>query len=304
MATSETRSGDSALLIKNILKKIFLEDWITKLIALAITLALWLGVTGLSETGSDRYKVPLVLRLADNADVTNDTVGQVEIRVGGDKRRLGQIREGDLRVFVDLTGLAPGNHVVNLTPDTVLLVLPTGVKLEDIQPNKIPVRLESVEEKEVTVNVDTQGEPAAGFEVYSKSVTPSKVRVRGPSSYLRTLSSVSTEKISLASRESNFVASQTRIAPLANEKATTLDSVVDVSFVIGEERVQKTFSVPLIDSPGRRVPVVLFGPKSVLADLKADEIRAMPGSVSPEITLPAAIADTVQVVKPKAAKQP
>ena len=58
----------NAAFVGQVLKKIFLEDWLTKLLALAITLALWVGVTGLSEVGSDRYKVPLRLRLADNAE--------------------------------------------------------------------------------------------------------------------------------------------------------------------------------------------------------------------------------------------
>lgn len=301
MASEETKSG---LLVSHILRKIFLEDWITKLVALAITLALWLGVTGLSETGSDRYKVPLILRLADNADTTNDPVSQVDIRVGGDKRRLSQIREGDLRVFVDLTGLSPGSHAVTLAPDTVSLDLPTGVKLEDIQPNKIAVRLEAVEEKEITVNVDTQGEPADGFEVYSKSVAPSKIRVRGPSSYLRTLSAVSTEKISIAGKNLSFIAGQTRIAPLANEKATPLDSVVDVSFTIGEERVQKTFSVPVADASGKRTAVTLFGPSSVLDSLKPEEIRVeqrkdASGSDTWQVQLPDDVAGQIEIRKPK-----
>jgi hypothetical protein len=305
MASEDLKSG---LLVSHILRKIFLEDGITKLVALAITLALWLGVTGLSETGSDRYKVPLILRLADNADTTNEPVGQVEIRVGGDKRRLGQIRESDLRVFVDLTNTPPGSHTVSLAPDTVLLDLPTGLKLEDIQPNKIAVRLEAVEEKEITVNVDTQGEPADGFEVYSKAVTPSRIRVRGPSSYLRTLSAVSTEKIGLAGKTSSFTAGQIRIAPLANDKATPLDSVVDVSFLIGEERVQRVFSVPIVDASGKRTPVTLFGPASILDSLKPETIRVeqrkdASGTDAWRVQLPDDVAGQVEIRKPKVGSQ-
>src|SRR5690606_30587961 len=162
---------------KHILKKIFLEDWLTKLLALAITIALWIGVTGLSEVGSDRYKVPLVLRLADNAEATNQPIDQVEIRITGDKRRLEQIRESDLRVFVDLTAVPVGNHTLTLAPDTVTLPdLPNGIRLEDINPKKIVVRLEAIEERDVPVRVETLGSVKSGFEVYSETILPAAVR--------------------------------------------------------------------------------------------------------------------------------
>ena len=75
--------GLNATFVTQILRKVFLEDWLTKLLALGITVALWVGVTGLSEAGSDRYKVPLVLRMADNAEATNQPTEQVEIRISG-----------------------------------------------------------------------------------------------------------------------------------------------------------------------------------------------------------------------------
>src|SRR5690349_4743201 len=123
----------SASFLTQVLRKIFLEDWLTKLLALAITIALWIGVTGLSEVGSYRYKVPLKLTFAENAEATNQPVDQVEIRITGDKRRLESIREEDLRVSVDLTNAPLGSQTLNLTPDMVSIPnLPNGIRLEDI----------------------------------------------------------------------------------------------------------------------------------------------------------------------------
>ena len=51
------------LFIKNILRKVFLEDWLMKLMALIITFALWMGVTGLSQPAVQRMNgIPLALR--------------------------------------------------------------------------------------------------------------------------------------------------------------------------------------------------------------------------------------------------
>src|SRR5688572_4410077 len=155
LAETPKEKRPNQLLFKHILRKIFLEDWMMKAVALAITLALWLGVTGLSETRSERYpNLPLRLRLAENMEVTNDPNLQVEVRVGGDTRRLADVQDENLRVSVDLTGLAPGDHRVVLSTENVVVAgLPTGIKFEEIQPNEIAIRLEAVEEKDVSVKV-------------------------------------------------------------------------------------------------------------------------------------------------------
>ena len=296
MPSAET-TNSRTLFFKHILRKIFLEDWLTKLLALGITLALWVGVTGLSEVGSDRYKVPLVLRLADNAQATNEPVDQVEIRITGDKRRLEQIRESDLRVFVDLTTVPVGNHTVPLAPDTVTVPdLPNGVRLEDINPKRIVVRLEAIEERDVPVRVETQGAVKNGSEVYSEAVLPPTVRIRGPVSYIRSLASVPTEKIDISGRDADFTARQVRIAPLSNEDATILESFVDVSFRIGETRIERSFSVPVEDSPAKRAQVTLFGGRSLLEGITAKDLAVTTSeNRDPQVTLPAEIDGRVEV---------
>lgn len=295
--TVETRQS-VPLFFKHVLRKIFLEDWLTKLVALAITVALWVGVTGLSEVGSDRYKVPLVLRLADNAEATSPLVDEVEVRISGDKRRLGQIREGDLRVLVDLTGTPVGSHTLTLAPDTVLMPdLPTGIRLEDINPKKIVVRLEAIEEKEVPVRVETQGATPAGAEIYTETVTPARVRVRGPSSYVRGLNAVSTERIDISGKGEDFTARQVRLAPLSNENASPLDSFVDVAFRIGEERVERTFTVPVDGAAGKRAQVTLFGGRSLFDGISAKDFTASSAGAGeqPDVTLPPQLDGRVEV---------
>ncbi|HQU93626.1 MAG TPA: CdaR family protein [Pyrinomonadaceae bacterium] len=301
MPSTEQNSSlrTNASFLKQILKKIFLEDWLTKLLALAITIALWIGVTGLSEVGSDRYKVPLVLRLADNAEATNQPIDQVEIRISGDKRRLEQIRESDLRVFVDLTSVPVGSQTLTLAPDTVSLPdLPNGIRLDDINPKKIVVRLEAIEEKEVVVRVDTQGSPPQGMEIYEETISPAKIRVRGPASFLRTLTSISTEKVDLADKRADFAARQVRIAPLSNDNATPLDSFVDVNFRIGETRVEKSFTIPIAESK-RRAQITLFGGRSLFDGISAKDFSATlsDGSDEPSVDLPGKLDGQVEVRK-------
>ncbi len=298
------RGQQQKLLFTNILRKVFLEDWAMKLIALAISFALWVGVTGLSAPTIQRMSgIPLTLRLSSNVDVTNSPNQEVDIVISGDSRKIDQINKNDLNVSVDLTDLQPGDRVIQLTPATVMLSLPNGVKLDEIQPRQIAVKLEPIEIREVPVNVATEGEPAEGFEVYSHTVTPQRVSVRGPSNLVRALASVTTDKISLTNRAGDFTATQVTVN-VTNSKATLLEPLVDVSFRIGEKRIERAFRVPVRDDPGRRVTVVLFGGQSLFENVAAEDLivemaRDESGKEQPQVILPPALAGSVEIRRPR-----
>ncbi len=80
------------------------------------------------------------------------------------------------------------------------------MKLTEVQPSRIVIKLEAVEEKDVEVKVRSDGNPAYGYEVYSTSVLPPRIRVRGPASFIRTLQFVETDKIDLSNRKEDYSA--------------------------------------------------------------------------------------------------
>lgn len=295
------------LYFKNILRKVFLEDWLMKLVALVITFALWVGVTGLSEPTQQRMSgIPLTLRLSNNTEVTNSPNQEVEIVISGDKRKIDQIVKTDLVASLDLTDMQPGDRAIPLTAENVSVSpLPTGVKLDEILPRRVFVKLESVEEKEIAVNAVTDGELPDGLEIYGPpAITPQKIRVRGPVSIIRSLASVTTDKIGLANRTADFTARQIPVNISNPTKATLLETVVDVAFRIGEKRIEKTFQVPVKGDPKRKVAVVLFGGKSLFDGLKAENLQVefvknSAGEDTPQVTLPASLQDKVEVRKPK-----
>lgn len=260
------------LFFKHIIRKVFLEDWVMKLVALAITLALWLGVTGLSTPTTQRLSsVPLTLRFSNNIEVTNAPIQEVDLVVTGDKRKLAQINKNDLVVSMDISDVMPGDRVIALTPETVAVSLPTGVKLDEIQPRSMAVRIEAVEEKDVDVNAETYGTIPEGYELYSETVTPPKVRVRGPAGFIRSLESVMTERIDLTNKTSDFTVRQIPVS-VSNPKAAVLsETVVDVTFRIGERRIERVYSVPVGD--GRRAIVSLFGGRSLFQNVDPSDIH-------------------------------
>jgi YbbR domain-containing protein len=284
--------------LKQIARKIFLEDWVMKLVALLITFALWLGVTGLSTPTTKRFTVPLNFNVSNNADITNEPIQEVDIVISGDKRRIEQINRSELAASIDLTEVMPGDRVLSLTPQNVSVApLPLGIKLDEIQPGRIAVRLEAVEEKDVEVRAATTGEPANGFEIYAETINPPKVRVRGPSSSVRTLDHVLTEVIDVAGAQQDIVKRQVPVGVSNAKRTSVLNTVVDVAIRIGEKRIERRFGVT---AEGKHVTFVVFGPRSVIEHLRADEIRAdlikaESGEESARIVLPEALQDKIEI---------
>ena len=291
------------LFFKHIVRKIFFEDWLMKLVALAITFGLWLGVTVLTKQGSGRLTVPLNFRISDNTILTNSPVRDVTIRVSGDDQKIKDLSPSDVRISLDLADVEPGEKIVTITPQSVSHNLPSGVRLEDIQPRGIPLKLEAAEQKDVPVEAQMEGIPAKGFEIYSETITPQKIRVRGPSSYIQTLDLLTTEKIDISGKGQDFTATQVPVK-LANENTTLSDTVVDVNFHIGEKRVERIFLVPMSGTTGKKTAVVLYGAPTLLDGVRPESIRVETvkdemGGDSLKVELPDALAGNVEIRKPR-----
>lgn len=293
------------IFLRRIFRRVFLEDWLTKVIALTITLGLWLGVTGLRAPLTTRLNnVAIKLRVSNDIEITNSPVQEVDLVITGDKRRIDEIKQSDLVVSLDLADTQTGDRTVQITPENVNVELPTGVRLEEIQPNKIWVKLEKVEEREIAVRAETEGNLDENFEIYSQTVVPQKVRVRAPQSYIKALDFVSTEKINIDNRRADFTAKQVELN-VVNPKATLLDTTVDVVFKIGEKRIERLFSVPFkADGASKTATVVLYGGRSVLESIKAENLQVEilkneAGENSPQLFLPIDIQSRVEIRKIK-----
>ncbi len=300
------QKGEWQFSFPHLFRRIFLEDWLIKLIALFITVTLWLGVTGLRAPTTARLRsIPLNIRVSNDIEVTNSPVQEVDLVITGDKRKIEQLNPRDLVVSLDLIDVPEGDRTVQITSENVNVELPTGVKLEEVQPNKIAVKLERVEEREITVKAETEGSVAENFEVYSATVLPPKVRVRGPQSFVKSLDFISTEKVNLENQQEDYTARQVALN-VVNPKITVLDTVVDVSFRIGERRIERLFIIPVggTETENKKATVVLYGGRTILESLKADDLRVETikneaGENFLNLVLPADIQGQVEIRKLK-----
>ena len=287
-------------------RKVLLEDWSLKLLALAITLVLWLAVTGQNKPLTIRTVVQLNLIWPNNLDVSNDPPKTVEVVLRGSRSNLQSLSPLDLVATVDVSDQPAGERVIRLTLDRVTMQLPDGVKIESFQPNTIPIRLEPRMERQVPIEVKTDGKPADGYEVYAINPAQPTVRVRGPASRIEALQKASTETISLSGRKESFTASRVAI-DIPDSKIEVLDPLVDLAIEVGERRSEKSFSgvgtraISGLEVRPETVEVTLSGPASVLAELHPEDVKVVVqisgtgGSVA-GLELPPAVKDRVKLL--------
>lgn len=288
------------LFITHWLKRIFIDDWLMKLFALLITLALWLGVSGLQEPITRPLtKVRLNTLISSEYTITNTPVDEIELVVEGDKRKVNPLRGEDLVVTIDLTDIRAGERTIHLTPQNIEIDLPSGVKVNDIRPDNIAINLEKVEEYDVPVRAEVEGDVARGHEVYNTRVVPEKVRVRGPSSFVNSLNFVTTEKIDITGRRNDFTAQQVPVNVSSPKVSLVNAATVSVTFRIGPKRVESLFFVPYrTDKRSGRASVLLYGASPLLENLIAEDIFVIEDERSEQglrVVLPESIRGQVEI---------
>jgi YbbR domain-containing protein len=292
------------------LREIFVEDLWLKLLALAITLVLWYAVTGQRTTTTMRLRS---VRLDFERSLPNDIEiidprTEVEVTLTGNKNVLERLDTNGLVAYVNVSDFRPGERSVQLTPDRVSLGLPDGVRVESIEPNTVPLRIEQRIEREIEVEARREGSPPEGYELREIKITPAKVRVRGPASRVGGLQKLSTDTISLGEHRESFTEQQVPINTDAlDKKIDLIDTVVNVTFEIGERRMEKSFAgVAVRESTGtaqarpETANVTLYGARSALEQLRAADIQialdvSPDGAITPRLVLPPGLETRVEL---------
>jgi YbbR domain-containing protein len=300
-------AADAGALVRRWLRAFLFEDWGLKLAALGITVGLWYGVTAQRAPATRRPRaVPVEFLLPENIEVSNDPVNEVDLTLEGSLGKLAEIDGRNLVARVNVTELKPGDRVVRLNDKNVLMELPEGVRIVDITPRSITLRLEPVIEREVQVEPRFEGSLPEGFVTTGIKISPPTVHLRGPESHVRPIERAYTETISLEGQRESLTLPQTAI-DIPDRKVVPLEPTVGVRVEIAEQRIERRFDgVPVRSAAGGQVrpdtvSLVLRGPRSAVAALKPDEVRVvvevgLDGSAYPRLTLPRALEGRIELV--------
>lgn len=279
-----------------------------KLFATVCAFVLWFFVNA-GERETQVLPFPVELRnLPERSMQTNpDKVDVVSVRLNGPGPLLASLDTKRSPIILDLSHAEIGTDFRLKVRDEMIRV-PRGVRILDIEPSRIPIRLERMKRTSVPVKLAPVGEPRDGYTVQSLKASPDKVQVSGPASLIDRLTALETEPFDLtdlaapAQKTVGFV----RADQLSVKPETV---VVDINVgVVMTTREFKRLPVEVrnVDQPFQlrppRVNLTVKGPQRIVQSLTLDEsaVYVDGGSYEPgehmveaEVTLPAG----VEVVK-------
>jgi YbbR domain-containing protein len=183
-------------------RELLLENWGLKLLSVFLALVLWFFVRG--DPGAERIiTVPLEIRIPDAMEITSERPTSVDVTVRGPVAN-SWFGQAVPTCIVDLEGAGEGLQSITLGPQNVRIPGASGLEVIKINPPRISLTLERTVSKEVAVLAATNGEPAAGFEIYGKSCNPSTVIITGPRSHIEKVREITTDIISLKGQKQSM----------------------------------------------------------------------------------------------------
>lgn len=217
------------------LRRLFVDDWGVKLLALAITLVLWMAVADFNKPRTIRVAVQLNFIRPENLEISNEPPRTIDVELTGSQERLNNMKLFDLFATVDLSDIPAGERVVSLSKERVHMDLPDGIRIESFKPTRIPIRLEVNIERQLPVEIKLEGQPAPGFELVRSTAQPSVITIRGPASVVGGLQQAATERISIEGRKESYTVPGVTIA-ISDSRIEVTNPVVDVSIEITEKK--------------------------------------------------------------------
>jgi YbbR domain-containing protein len=203
-----------------------------------------------------------LLLYVDYLNIPNDMVlasfntDKIEIRIRARPNQIKKLNNADARYPVDLytdiefdpvgasDSIEPGTYLIPVY--TRRLPMSRSIRILNIKPYYLSVRLEKKVSKIFQVKVLYTGTPAQGYRVLETLVEPSGIELTGPASYIGSISDLHTKPVDLANANENFK----RKIPLDLEGlpiTASPDSVVTVTVNIEQQHVSHTIeNIPIL----------------------------------------------------------
>lgn len=127
------------------------------------------------------------------SEIAESAYDSATIQVTGSEILVSAIREGQIRVQVDVSKAHPGLNKFELDDTTV--TMPAGIKLKKISPSNIEVVIDKTSTKRIPVQIDWSGKIPDGIRISDAKPKPETVLVKGRSKILESIETIYTQKI-------------------------------------------------------------------------------------------------------------
>ncbi len=176
---------------KGLLRVLFLENTVLKIVALVFAIALWFLVVGEKRTEVG-FLIPLEFKnLPGDMIIAGEPLHEIEVRVLGSKKILANLSPVQLTADLDLSTAKEGinNFIISLRDVKV----PKGVEVIKINPASLLIHIEpQIISKAIRVKVKLTGSPARGISIKGISVKPDTVKIFGAQARLKDMEEIYT----------------------------------------------------------------------------------------------------------------
>ena len=281
-----------------------------KIASLFIALILAYAVHSAGNASVVSLYVPVEIKnIPDDKVVVSPTKRSVQITIRGPSFLIGPIASSPPSLRARLPDEVRDRAIVNFQP--IDLNLPRSIEVLSIEPSRMELGLETVEQYEVPVKVMSSGHLSSGLVLEGIEVSPKKVLVRGPRSEVKKVRLIETESLDLSSlASSDEVVLKLRNA---NPKVVSSANTVVARIRIGNPQTERSFEALAVEVRSRggesgvriepkSVSVALSGPPGVVAELDEKaivpyvRIATRPPSPS-EVAVSVDVPEGVKVVK-------
>ncbi len=178
----------------NEIKEYITQNGSYKVVALLITLILWITVLGNKDQVLNQT-VQLNFVLPENHVISNAVTNQIQVQISGSRLSLKKLSKGMDPIEINLADIKAGRTIVSIPTDSINL--PFGSQVVNMNPASIVVDIDRIITKRIPVKFqwDSEEEPS---DLVVKSIKPASILVKGAVSVLTRIQEVLTEPISPA----------------------------------------------------------------------------------------------------------
>jgi len=149
------------------------------------------------------FAAPLVLiGVPRDLVITTPVPDTVNVRMRGRVSQLRSLSSQNLEVTVELSWATPGDATITLRQQAINV--PAGVEVISIDPNKLRFRVEQLRQRVVPIRPFLVGNLPIGYVAGEPAMQPEQALISGPSSQIRKVAEVATERIIMTGRTETF----------------------------------------------------------------------------------------------------
>lgn len=282
--------------VETFITKAFSENKGLKLLALVITLGLFVAVRAQEKV--QRWvdvEVEVVFPNQKSGLVlTNRPIHTVRVHIKGRHSIVNDIKNEPTHVVkMDLSNrVKPGMSTFFFEPEMFNF---SGVEVVDINPEAVSIRIEKLESRKLPVKIKTVGRLKEGT-MFEKApeIVPNSVVATGPASVIRSVTSLTTQEVGIDSIDLGPYKEEVPLVPIEGLEYTR--DKFSVEFKVVQKRSQRMIAGLLVKNNVDGEKALQIKPSEVAVSLFGPQLSL--DRLDPSVISPTVIMDDVQLAKP------